>query len=128
MFIAFMPRFKAYRDELASTKEKSDADPHVIASVDLLLSALSSDYRATLAKIKRFKSHQEITFDFVFALLVPRMLFVTKCAVTGNPRLFKLVSTQRTAIEGKSCYQLICESVDLIDRLTNSSVTPGVSP
>ncbi|GLB36892.1 putative ATPase family associated with various cellular activities (AAA) [Lyophyllum shimeji] len=125
MFIAFMPHFKHYRNALASRKEKSEADTHVIASVDLLLSTLASDYRVTLAKIERFKAHQEITFDFLYAILVPRTLFVTKCAVTGRPRLFKLVSAQRASAEGRTCYQLSCESIDLVDRLSSSTVAVG---
>ncbi|KAF8060680.1 hypothetical protein FPV67DRAFT_1511033 [Lyophyllum atratum] len=125
MFITFLPLFKTYRDELASKKEKSEADPHVIASVDLLATSLASDYRATLAKIERLTSHGEMTFDLLFAILVPRTLFVTTCAITRRPRLFKLVSSLRTSVEGKSCYQLTCESVDLVDRMSNGNVGVG---
>ncbi|KAG6864452.1 hypothetical protein C0991_009401 [Blastosporella zonata] len=125
MFITFLPSFKKYRDELAAKKNKEEADAHVIASVDLLVGAIHSDWGSTLQKIKRLKSHQEMTYDLLFAILVPRTLFVTKCAITGRPRLFKLISAQRTALEGKSCYQLTCESIDLVDRISDGSVVVG---
>ncbi|KAG6908079.1 hypothetical protein DXG01_006214 [Tephrocybe rancida] len=125
MFITFLPSFKKYRDDLAAKKEKGEADAHIIASVDLLVGAIQSDWRATLQKIERLKSHQEMTYDLLYAILVPRTLFVTKCAITGRPRLFKLMTSQRTALEGKSCYQLTCESVDLVDRISDGSVVVG---
>ncbi|KAG5637602.1 hypothetical protein H0H81_003994 [Sphagnurus paluster] len=127
MFITFLPLFKKYRDEIMSKKQKdkSEADPHIVSTVDLLLSSLGSDYRATLAKIERLKSHGEISYDYLFVLLVPRTLFVTTCAITGRPRIFKLIASQRTAIEGKSCYNLTFESVDLVDRMSNGTVGVG---
>ncbi|KAG6843966.1 hypothetical protein H0H87_011337 [Tephrocybe sp. NHM501043] len=125
MFITFLPSFKKYRNDLAAKKDKGEADTHVIASVDLLVGALQSDWRSTLQKIERLKSHQEMTYDLLYSILVPRTLFVTKCAITGRPRLFKLMTCQRTALEGKSCYQLTCESVDFVDRISDGSVTVG---
>ncbi|KAG6843561.1 hypothetical protein H0H93_000632, partial [Arthromyces matolae] len=125
MFITFLPLFKQYRDALEAKKPKDEADPHVTVSVDLLLGAIQSDWRSTLHKIERLKSHHEITYDLLFAILIPRTLFVTKCAITGRPRLFKLVNSQRTAIEGKPCYQLTCESIDLVDTVSDGGVSVG---
>jgi hypothetical protein len=88
----------------------------------LLLSSLSTDYRTTISKINRLTSHSEITFEHLYAILVPRTIFVTRCAITGLPRLFKLIGFQRTPLGGKPLYQLTCESVDLIDRNTTQTV------
>ncbi|RDB27185.1 ATPase family AAA domain-containing protein 3B [Hypsizygus marmoreus] len=125
MFLTFMPEFVKYREEIAIKKIKSEADPHILASVNLLLSSLASDYRTTLATIEKLKSHSEMTFELLYTLLLPRTLFVTNCAITGQPRLFKLISSHRTALEGKPVYQLTCESVDLVDRTSSSGVGVG---
>lgn len=122
MFLTFLQEFTDYRDALQAKKPKLDQDTHVLESVNLLLSSLSTDYRTTIAKINRLTSHSEITFDHLYAILVPRTLFVTRCAITGLPRLFKLTAFQRTAMDGKPVYQLSCESVDVVDRSTSQTV------
>jgi hypothetical protein len=116
MFITFLPSFAQYRDTLASKKPRSDVENHILSSVDLLISTFHSDWSTTLTKLAKFKAHGEISFDFLQYLLVPRTLFVGKCTLTGNLRLFKLMYSQRTSLDGVMMYQLICESVDLIDK------------
>ncbi|KAG5719296.1 ATPase family AAA domain-containing protein 3B [Termitomyces sp. T112] len=123
MFIAFFDKFIEYRDGLVSKNLKAERDIHMISSVNLLLSSISSDYRTTLSTINRLTSHGEITFELLYALLVPRTLFVATCAITGNTRLFKLVSATRTTIDGMAGYQIQCESYDIVNR---SNQTAGI--
>jgi hypothetical protein len=93
--------------------------------VNLLNNTLASDYRLTLAKIKRLTSHGEITFDLLYSILVPGEIMVATCSITGLPRLFHLTSWTRVVIEGKAMYQLNLESVDLIDRPLTKEVVMG---
>lgn len=90
--------------------------------MNLLTSTIASDYRHTLAKIERLTSHGEITFDLLYAILLPGQLMVAKCAITNLPRLFELVSWTKGVADGKPMYQLNLESLDLIDR----AITKGV--
>lgn len=90
---------------------------HLLSSVSLLISTISTDYRSTISKINRLTQHGEMTFDLLYSILVPRTFFVGSCAVTRRPRLFKLVSFTRTTVGGMSVYQLICENVDLMNQL-----------
>jgi len=120
MFLTFIPEFEKYKPAILAKKQKLLADTHLSSTVNLLLSSLASDYRATLAKIQKLTSHSEITFDLLFAILVPRTLFVTTCAITGLPRLFKLISVQRTAVNGTGVYKLTFESVDLVDKMVGT--------
>ncbi|KAK0457250.1 P-loop containing nucleoside triphosphate hydrolase protein [Desarmillaria tabescens] len=125
VFLTYLDEFKEYRDHLASKKPQSQLDTYVLSSVDLLLSSLNSDYRNTIRTINKLKSHGEITWDLLYSILVPRSMLVTRCAVTGAPRLFKLKSAVSTNVEGMRCYQLSCVSVDLVDRPLTQTV--GVS-
>lgn len=125
MFITFFDNFVEYRDGLAEKKQKSEREAHILASVNLLLSTIATDYRTTLATIDRMKALGEIKFDLLYALLVPRSIFVANCAITGKPRLFKLMSVLRTNVDGKSAYQLYCESFDLVDRVTQGAAGVG---
>ena len=63
--------------------------------------------------------HRNITFDLLYAILVPRSLIVAHCAISLL-LLFKLKSFTNTLIDGHPAYQLTCESVDLVDH------SPGV--
>ncbi|KAF8911924.1 P-loop containing nucleoside triphosphate hydrolase protein [Mucidula mucida] len=122
-FLTFLDEFAEYRDGLTAKKQaKNTLDAYVHSSVSLLLNTLNADYANTIRTINRLKSHGEITYDLLYAILVPRSLIVTSCAITGAPRLFKLESVQQTAVDGKRCYQLNCISMDLVDRPVTQSV------
>lgn len=125
MLLTFLDEFYAYRDSLVTKKPRSEYDNHVLTSVNLLLSSLESDYQNTVATIKNLKLHREMTFDLLYSILVPRSLIVTQCAITGLPRLFKLISSMRVLVDSLPCYQLNCQSVDLIDRPVTQTVGVG---
>ncbi|KAJ7092995.1 P-loop containing nucleoside triphosphate hydrolase protein [Mycena belliarum] len=125
IFLTFLDGFIAYRDALAAQKRKSERDTNMLSSVNLLLSFLAEDYRSTIATIERLTSHGEITFELLYAILVPRTLVVARCAVTGLERLFQLQQVTRTSIEGLPVYQLALEAVDLVDRPLTQGVAVG---
>lgn len=125
IFITFYPSFLEYASELSAKKRPTEQETHVLNSVNLLTSTIASDYKMTLAKIQRLSSHGEITFELLYAILVPRSLMVAKCAITGLPRLFQLASWTRLAVEGKPMYQLNLESIDLVDRPLTKGVVVG---
>jgi len=124
-FLTFLPSFADYRDALVSKKHKSERDNHVLSSVNLLLTCLSADYKSTITTINRLKAHGEITFEHLYAILVPRSILIARCAITGLPRLFQLSSFTMTAVDGIPVYQLVCESVDLVDRPMTQTVGVG---
>ncbi|KAJ7121717.1 P-loop containing nucleoside triphosphate hydrolase protein [Mycena epipterygia] len=62
----------------------------MLASVNVLLEFLAADYRSTIKTIERLTAQGEITFELLYATLVPRTLIVARCAVTGLERLFQL--------------------------------------
>ncbi|KAF8882735.1 P-loop containing nucleoside triphosphate hydrolase protein [Gymnopilus junonius] len=125
IFITFYSEFLKYAADLEAKKGRTEQEKNMLISVNLLNSTIASDYRLTLATIERLTAHGEITFDLLYAILVPRSLMVTKCAITGLPRLFELTSWIRTAVEGKPVYQLTLQSVDLVDRPLTHSVVVG---
>jgi hypothetical protein len=93
--------------------------------VNLLLSFLATDYHATLTTISRLISCGQITSDILYAILVPRTLFVGRCALTGLERLFELQSFRRVRTADGAEYQLLLEAVDLIDSPMTQSVAVG---
>ncbi|KAJ2912404.1 hypothetical protein MD484_g8012, partial [Candolleomyces efflorescens] len=124
IFITYHQQFLDYQRALEE-KKRSELETHLLTSIKLLNNTIASDYRTTLATLKRLTKHGEITYELLHGILVPRTLFVIKCAVTGLPRLLQLSYFQKTAIEGKSMYQLVLESVDLVDRTMSNTVGVG---
>ncbi|KAG7090338.1 hypothetical protein E1B28_009458 [Marasmius oreades] len=124
MFLTFLEEFTAYRDALQA-KKRSLMETHILSSVNLLLNFLHTDFQTTIHRINTHKAHRETSFDLLFAILVPRTLLVTECAITGRPRLFKLMSWTRVVTNTCSYYQLFCESMDLVDHQATATVLPG---
>jgi hypothetical protein len=125
IFLTWLPAFSDYRDAIAGRKQKSEEDQNILASVNLLLSFLATDYRSTIATIERLTAHGEITFDLLYSVFVPRTLVVARCAITGLERLFELQSFTRTHVDNVPVYQLALESVDLVNRPASQKVTVG---
>ncbi|KAJ7062733.1 hypothetical protein C8F01DRAFT_1135061 [Mycena amicta] len=109
----------------AARKTRTEQENNIMSSVTTLLSFLATDYRSTLAQIARLTAHGEITYDLLYAILVPRTLIVARCAVTGLERLFRLESFTHTAVEGVPVYALALEGVDLVDRPMTQTVGVG---
>ncbi|KAF8186777.1 hypothetical protein BJ912DRAFT_451923 [Pholiota molesta] len=125
IFIAYYPSFLQYAADLKAKTSRTTEENHVLASVNVLTSTIASDFRITLNKIDHLTSHGEITFDLLYAILVPRSVMVGRCSITGLIRLFQLASWTRTAVEGKAVFQLNLESIDLVDRPITQSVVVG---
>ncbi|KAF7341706.1 AAA domain-containing protein [Mycena sanguinolenta] len=125
IFLTWLHDFTEYRDALVARKRRTEQETHVLSSVNLLLSFLAADYRTTIATIDRLTTHNEITFDLLYAILVPRTLVVARCAVTGLERLFQLQFFTRTSVDGVPVYQLGLEGVDLVDRPMTQTVVVG---
>ncbi|KAF9449627.1 P-loop containing nucleoside triphosphate hydrolase protein [Macrolepiota fuliginosa MF-IS2] len=125
IFLVFYVQFIAYRDTLQTKKDPTQEEIYTAKAVDVLINSLASDYKSTLAKLQRLTSHGEIQWSLLPLILVPRTTFVARCAVTGQPRLFKLRQWVRNFVGTRRAFQLTFESVDMIDRPVTQSVAIG---
>ncbi|KAI0649735.1 P-loop containing nucleoside triphosphate hydrolase protein [Trametes meyenii] len=116
LMLGFFPEFEAYEKELRN-KQRSQYEEHVLATLDVLLDYFRTDYRATLAKIANLTSHGEITFELLYAILVPRSIVVTECPITGETRALQLREAKLLDGRAPECrpYRLLCESVDSLE-------------
>lgn len=115
MFIAFLPQFQSYRDELKGRRDLSEEERYIIPTVDSVIDYIRKDYRATVASIENLTSHGEIKYDLLYAILVPRTIIVTTCPSTGELQALQLVSATKVCTPGGSLYTLICEGLDVQD-------------
>lgn len=97
----------------------------------MLLEYIHEDYRGTIAQISNLLLHGEITFNLLYALLIPRTTFVTECPITGASRCVRLLSVTHSAVGDLSefdYYEILCESIDVLnDSPTNLKDTPHSS-
>lgn len=57
-------------------------------------------------------THGEITFDLLYAILVPRSTVLTRCAVTGELQALQLVAATKIPTAAGFMYNLILEGID----------------
>lgn len=96
---------------------------YVLSTVQHFLKVLTSDYANTIRTIRHLTSHGEITYATLYAILIPRTLFVTRCPITNAVRLLKLESSQLVQVnENCSYYELDCRAIDLVDLPSTQNV------
>lgn len=110
-----MPSFEIYRRDLKGKLDQSEEDRNVVATVDSLIDYLRTDYRQTIASIENLTAHGEITFELLYALLVPRCTVITRSSVTGELQALQLVSSSKICTPSGFMYNIICEGLDVDD-------------
>lgn len=127
MIISFFGKFEEYRAELQRKRNRSAEESHIATSIGVLLDYIRSDYRTTLASIANLTAHGEITFDLLYAVMVPRSILVTECPITKEPRALQLVSVSKVCTLTGGLVDMVCESIDAFD--TESQIDPrGTGP
>ena len=123
LFLAFLPAFEEYRDNLVALgKNATDEDKHVLATVQVLLEYLHKDWKRTIAAIRNLTSHGEITYEFLYALFVPRAIVITRCPSSNELRALQVVSASQVMITmGGAFMDLTLESIDLVDEHDNTT-------
>ncbi|KAF7362807.1 AAA domain-containing protein [Mycena venus] len=123
-FLASLPSLTEYRDKLASKKQRSDLDTHLLSSVNVLLSFLRAEFCSTIATIERLTAQGEITFDLLYTIFLPKTLIVARCSLTGLERLYSLRYWTPTVVDGNPACWLQLEGIDLIKQ-SESGVAIG---
>ncbi|GJE84501.1 ATPase family AAA domain-containing protein [Phanerochaete sordida] len=109
--LLYLPLFEQYRAGLEQQKTRTEREINMLQSIAALIDYLYKDYGTTIANIERLRSRGEITFDLLYALLLPTTLFSATCPVTGEPIAVRLTGWTET---GKS-YTLHCQGFDARD-------------
>ena len=115
-----------YAAVLRGKEDITPTESKILASVEVLTSTIALDYGNILSDIQHLVSHGEMTFDLLYAILIPQTTMVQRCDITGLPRLYQLISWARhsDASDIKS-YTLVLESIDLVQHPTTRVVVVG---
>ncbi|KAH9922160.1 P-loop containing nucleoside triphosphate hydrolase protein [Amylocystis lapponica] len=98
VLLGWIPELDAYAAELEASlpSEPADSVLHTKhAHLQHLLTYLRTTHATSLAALASLLSHDEITFELLWALFVPRktILYIL-CPITGEPRAVRLVHAE----------------------------------
>lgn len=117
MVLTFLPDFKVYATALRMKENKTEDDKSMSSHLDFFLDYMRTEHASTLSIISNLLAHNEITFDLLWAVLVPRTIIYTKCRITGEPRAVRLTHAERgTTCNGVPCWDVEGEYVEYNER------------
>lgn len=130
LLIAAYPQLVRCREKLQGVEARSTEEDNTLAGVTALLDYLREDHGATIAQIAHLLEDNEITYELLYAILVPGTLLVSEDDTTGELCAYELKSYEKHATD----YALRCESLDAVDvpqsdstELPETLVRPGTS-
>ncbi|TBU51690.1 P-loop containing nucleoside triphosphate hydrolase protein [Dichomitus squalens] len=113
MLITYMPRFEEHERELSSRTVRTEEDDRVLKSLGVLLAYLRKNYKQTLARIASLTKNHEITFDLLYAVLIPGTIVIRRCPVTRETRAMKLLRAEKYVNNcGQEYWQLECDGLE----------------
>ena len=115
LLISFFPQLEKHAEKLQAAT-RNDDEEQMLSALSTLIKWLRANYGSTLANIANLTAHGEITFDLLYAVLVPRTILVTRDDATGEPRCLRLLSARREkGWRDDERYILTCEGVEAAD-------------
>ncbi|GJJ06516.1 hypothetical protein Clacol_000708 [Clathrus columnatus] len=116
LLMTFLPQFISYRDNISAKKDLSEEEKNLVDTVDTLINYFQKDYQSTLASIKNLTSHDEITFEVLYAILVPRSIMITRNGLTNDFQALQLTSANLFYPDvGLPYYNILLEGIDVDD-------------
>lgn len=124
--MSFLPRFKNHLASLESTYEgstPSEDEEETINHLRFFIRFMENEHKSTLHEIAALLAEDKITFDLLWAILLPGIILVTNCHLTGEPRAVRLISAvlvEASTFKPKH-WLLKCEYVDFTQNM------PGIA-
>ncbi len=95
------------------SRSRTEEEERVLSSLRVLLDWLRRNYRQTLARISSLVSHGEITFDLLYAILLPGTIIVRRCPITHETRALRLIKSEKFVnLCGQQYYGLDCDGLE----------------
>ena len=124
ILIAFLPALRDHLTELRNTTNKSEDQETKTSHLTFLIKFLNTNYAHDIGPIESLTQQGQITFNLLWAILVPGVTLYTKCTITREPRAVRLIKAERE-IHWRTripFWNLFCRYVD-VNRTSSSSDT-----
>ena len=110
--IAYFPRLEQYAQNLSARTDRTEEDDRVLKSLGVLLAHIRKHYKQTLARIASLVENHEITFELLYAILLPGTIIIRRCPVTRETRALKLLSASQYSTNCGPYWSLECEYLE----------------
>ena len=112
LVITFFVKFEEYECTLSASDSRTEEEDRVLSSLRVFLDYIRKNYRQTLARISSLVSHGEITFELLYAILVPGTVVLRRCPVTLETRAMRLASATKGTSQCGPYYALLLAGLE----------------
>lgn len=116
ILIAWLPALQNHVTSLSAalppTADPASPESLTLAHLAHLTSFVASEHAATIDEVNALLAHDEITFALLWAILLPRTVLYTRCAVTGAPRAVRLVHAEQCSRGQATFWRVDAEYVE----------------
>lgn len=123
--MTFLPEFDEYAARLREKDAKTEDEEVMSSHLDFFLDYIRLDNAKNLETINNLLAHDEITFDLLWVILVPRTTIYTRCIVTEEPRAFTMTHAERGTSNGIPCWDIEGEYVEYNAKRHAEKAAPG---
>jgi hypothetical protein len=127
LLLAFLPRLKNYQSTLGSEEISGSSACDDKKHLNLLIEFLETEYAPTLRKIANLVTHGEITFDLLWAILLPQSVIFTSCHTTSEPRAVRLRRISQYTGMFSSYWNLDCEYFEASEEFASTGQQFGLA-
>lgn len=93
---------------MASVDPKTDEESTALAHLEFLINFICEEYSGIVNEINTYLSQGQITYDLLWAILLPQTPLYTECLITGEPRVVWL----QAAVSQLGLYALQTQAVE----------------
>ncbi|KZT53091.1 P-loop containing nucleoside triphosphate hydrolase protein [Calocera cornea HHB12733] len=126
ILLAWLPFLRTHLDTLKAKEEPTEDEKTTTIHLTILVEFLDTEYQSTLEQVNGLVPHGEITFELLWAILLPRTLMYTSCSTTDQSRAVELVGAEmHTPWPSPHYWELDCRYVDSCASLSDEHAKFG---
>ncbi|KAA1473177.1 P-loop containing nucleoside triphosphate hydrolase protein [Dentipellis sp. KUC8613] len=92
--LAFAPQFNTHLEQLKNSMQKTPDEVEEMEHVGFFVEFMDKEYRERLQELESLVTANQITFNTLWAVLIPGMDLVTRCTMTNQPWVLRLLSLE----------------------------------
>ncbi|EJU02297.1 P-loop containing nucleoside triphosphate hydrolase protein, partial [Dacryopinax primogenitus] len=113
ILLAWLPYMRKHLDTLKTNEAPTEDETTMITHLTILVEFLESEYQSTLEQVSGLVPHGEVSFELLWAILLPRTLMYTSCSTTDQSRAVELIGAElHTPWPSPHYWELDCRYVD----------------
>jgi hypothetical protein len=113
LFLVFCTALGARLSRLRAKRAKTKDEKLDILHLTLFVEFLEAEYAPILREVLSLTENNEITYELLWAILIPDIILYTSCPITQEHRAVKLLAARREYDCDEPHWALSCEYVDV---------------